>query len=254
MENFDHKVLDKLSMNFIKVLLNNDAISAEQYADLSDMHFYDRIMAINREKDFHIDFDQLFSTEKIGRYSAPSLKKFDDKLYVELSYVSISEDSEVKYIRIRRQNIFGFWDFKRISEKEFIANAKDSDGNPAEIEEEGSAYFSADFVNTIVIIDDKRDEALWKENPLYLPSHKGYEVIFSITESREMEFRADIQAKDMAEAKEISSRLKEDIEGLFFDNFPLNLSDLNHLVVPVYSQGNEHTDFDVTIADVSKKF
>ena len=127
MENLDNKVLDKFTRNFAKILLANDAIYAKQYVELCDMHLYDRIMAISGEKDFHINFDQLISTE----HSEPDVRRFQGELYVELKYALMGKDSEEKYIHIRQQNVLGFWYFKRISETEFINNAKTEDGYTA---------------------------------------------------------------------------------------------------------------------------
>ena len=249
MENFDHKVLDKFSSNFLKILWANDAISAKQYVELSDMHFYDRIMAISREKDFYIDYDQLTSTEN----GAPNIRRFDGELYVELKYVSILEDSLVKYIRIKRQNVFGFWDFKRISETEFINNAKTEDGKHEDIQLEGSAYFSADFVNKIVIIDDEYEKDLWEQNPLYIKPRKNYRIEFSVTEVKRVGCYAVIEAKDYEEAEDIARYLRNEIDDYLCDSYSADVNDLKLLDTPVYSLKNDSSEIEVEVISVEEE-
>jgi len=248
MENFDHKVLDKFSSNFLKILWANDAISAKQYVELSNMHFYDRIMAISREKDFHIDYDQLTSTEN----GAPNIRRFDGELYVELKYVSILDDSLIKFIRIKRQNVFGFWDFKVISETEFIDNAKTEDGKHEDIQLEGSAYFSADFVNKIVIIDDEYEKDLWEQNPLYIKPRKNYVIEFSVTEVKRVGCYAVIEAKDYEEAEDIARYLRNEIDDYLCDSYSADVNDLKLLDTPVYSLKNDSSDIEVEVISVEE--
>lgn len=246
MENFDHKVLDKFSNIFIKMLFANDGISAKQYVELSDMHFYDRIMAISREKDFHIDFDQLASAEN----AAPNIRRFDGKLYVELKYDLIGNRSQVEYIHIRRQNIFGFWDFEMVTEHEFINNAKTKDGKPQDIQIEGSAYFPVDFVNKIIIIEDEYKKDLWEQNPLYIKPRKNYEIEFSVTEIKRVGCYAEIEAKDYEEAQDIARYLSNQIDDYLCDSYPADVNDLKLLDTPVYSHKNDFSEIEVEVISV----
>ena len=248
MENLDHKVLDKFSNIFIKMLFANDGISAKQYVELSDMHFYDRIMAISREKDFHIDFDQLASTEN----AAPNIRRFDGKLYVELKYDLIGNRSEIEYIHIRRQNIFGFWDFEMVTENEFINNAKTKDGKPQDIQIEGSAYFPVDFVNKIIIIEDEYEKDLWEQNPLYINPRKNYQIKFSVTEVKRVECYADIEAKNDSEAQDIADYLSGQIEDHLWGDYPADVNSLTLLDTPVYSLKNDSSELEVEVISVEE--
>ena len=253
MENLDPIVLDNFSKNFIKVLLANNAISDQQYVELYQMHYHDRVMAINREKDFHIDFDQLFEREA-DAYLPPNLATIDGKLYVELEYELVdellSDNSDKECIRIKTQNIFGFWNFKKITKNEFYDNAKSGFNFSLKLCPWGSAYFSADFVNKIVIIEDKTHEEMWKENPLYLPSHKNYKIEFQINQERYIKCYANIQAKNMEEAQEIAKNIRRDIYDIVYDNFEFDEDDLNSLDIPVDVDSVISDDVDVEVEDI----
>lgn len=244
MENFDHKVLDKFSSNFIKILLANDAISAKQYVELSDMHFYDRIMAINSEKDFHIDFDQLASAEN----AAPNIKRFDGKLYVELEY-----ELHGDLVYIKRQNVFGFWSFSNVQKSDFFDDAKTEEGLPVEIQPKSkTAYFSADLINKKVIITDEIEKDLWEENPLYIKRRKNYRIEFLVTEVKRVECYADIEAKDYEEAQDIARYLSNEIDDYLCDNYPANVNDLTLLDTPVYSLKNDSSDIEVEFISIEE--
>ena len=244
MENFDHKVLDKFSSNFIKILLANDAISAKQYVELSDMHFYDRIMAISREKDFHIDYDQLTSTEN----GAPNIKRFDGELYVELEY-----ELHGDLVYIKRQNVFGFWSFSNIQKSQFLDDAKTEDGLPVEIHPKSkTAYFSADLINKKVIIGDEYEKDLWEENPLYIKPRKNYRIEFSVTEVKRVECYAEIEAKDYEEAQDIARYLSNEIDDYLCDSYPADVNDLTLLDTPVYSLKNDSSEIEVEVITVEE--